>query len=206
MATAFQIPRTEQQAKDAGRLIIRSFGLQFLKTELYKQGMPVASEKDQPLYKSSMLGTPVFSDLSIQETSYRSGDRILTTPAISFETVLFNVMQRKNIVVTPVQGRNGTVKEYISDGDYQISIRGVITGPNGKYPKDEEIQSVKTLFQKLIAPIALDVDSWFLAQFGIYSIVVSDFSFPQFEGVQSSQAFEIQAISDIPLDLQVIGA
>ena len=40
------------------------------------------------------------------------------------------IRQAKNIVVTPIQDRDGSVKEYIGQADYEINIRGVICGTN----------------------------------------------------------------------------
>ncbi|MTV78265.1 hypothetical protein GM535_13710, partial [Streptococcus pneumoniae] len=43
---------------------------------------------------------------------------------------------QKTIVKTPVNGMAGTVKEYINDGDYSASIRGVLySNTPGDYPK-----------------------------------------------------------------------
>src|SRR5688572_7578109 len=130
------------KAKDPARIIIKTFGLNLLKTEVYKAGMPANNETQAnygsiPIDKKSKLGTPIFSNIEFQELKYQplNVNKILRVPNISFDTVLFTVSQTKNIVKTAIQGRNGTVKQYISDGDYEITIRGIIDAPNGIYPK-----------------------------------------------------------------------
>ena len=167
----------------------------------YEGQIPAKVGSTPELYKSK-LGTAVFSVLSISKAEYLDpqntektvrarglGDESESNP-LRVDTVLFHVNQTKNVITTAIQGRNGTVKEFISDGDYSISIRGVLTGNNGEY-------------QLLKAPIALDVNSWFLAQFGIFQMVVTDYSFPQNEAMLNTQAFEITAISELPVELML---
>lgn len=43
-----------------------------------------------------------------------------------FKSCLITIEQTKNIIKTAIQGRNGTIKEYISLGDYMITIEGLI--------------------------------------------------------------------------------
>src|SRR6185312_7476851 len=68
------------------------------------------------------MNGPVFSNLDI------SGFQV------KFPLVLFNVSQKRNIVTTKIQGRNGSIKEYISDEDFEITIKGTIPGENGAFP------------------------------------------------------------------------
>jgi len=87
--------------------------------------------------RTSWLGTPIFADLRFPD------DELI------LESVLIEVRQTKNIQRTPVQGRNGTVKEYIADGDYDITIRGVITTPRiNSYPLDEVRALVSILLRR----------------------------------------------------------
>ena len=158
-----------------------------------------AKDKDTPLYQSS-LNTPVFSDLDTQGGTYSDNDgNKLSFPALKFDTVLFIVNQSKGIVTTSVNGRNGSIKEYISDDDYQITIQGTIAGGNGIYPKNE----VAAFKKVLDAPVAIQVNSWYLNQFGIHSIVIKDYTLPQQAGRNSQQEFNISCISDVPVILQL---
>lgn len=137
----------------------------------------------------SYLGTPVFSDIAIQQDGQ--------TP-LKLETVLIDVSQNKNIITTAVQGRNGTIKEYIADGDYDITIRGALVNPLSEaYPIDQ----VRDLHQVLLQSNIIDVVSDYLRIFEIYSIVVTSYRFFQQEGFQNMQLFEIQALSDAPVEL-----
>jgi hypothetical protein len=222
------IPKTKEQAINTGKLIVTTWGLRGLKTLVYSPGINAAEKRvkkakeektktETNLYNSkipnppvqdspkthpflpqyeSFLNTAVFSDLDVSFTA-----DIGTVINIKIPTVLFTVTQSKNIITTAIQGRNGTVKEYISDGDFKINIKGVITNSNGKYPQfkiDKGQSTVNDLFQMCQLNKSLTVNSWYLWQFCVYEMVITDYEFPQLEGQYSSQPFEINAISDTP--------
>ena len=156
--------------------------------------------------KPSALGTPVISNLSIKAGSYTDiYGNLITYPAGYFQdanggaknfeidTVLFNVNQSRNIVKTPIQGLDGTVKEYISDGDYIINIKGIIQGANGIYPFDD----VNNFISICQAKCALTIFSDYLQILGISNIVIESYSLPQDMGSQSQQVFELNCLSDV---------
>lgn len=197
----------------AKELIIKAFKLENVKVipqipivapgQFINQYLPVVPKTTYNQFKGanrvSQLGTLVFSDLDISAASYSKDGQNFETKKINIDTVLFEVSQEKHIIRTAVQGRDGTVKEYISDGDYAISIKGVLTGRNGEYPRD----AVSDLMEFLKAPISMKVNSWFLGQFGITDIVVLNFSLAQIEGMQNSQPFQINAVSDTPFEVNL---
>jgi hypothetical protein len=156
--------------------------------------------QDEPLYYSSFLGTPVYADISFKGQSYTDANgKTKTIQDLSIETVIITVNQHKNIVRTPVQGRDGTVKEYIGMGDFDITIQGILASSNNVYPTAD----VQTLQAIVNAPIPIAVTSRWLNQMGVFNIVVDSYSFPQTEGGYSQQAFSINAISDMPVQLVI---
>lgn len=173
-------------------LVIRSFGLQFLTAELYKGKIPI-EVRDEPITtRTSQLGKAIFSDLQFIET-----DGVRHNP---IDCVLFDVRQEKNIIKTIIQGRDGSPKEYIGESDFEVTIRGVITGRNGVYPFDEVANLVVYLRKKR----SLGIVSKYLNQiFDINEIVVKDFYFEQPEGSQSYQKFELTAWSDKPVEVLI---
>lgn len=167
----------------------------------FQSRLPAPHVQDAPLYRGPM-GTPVFSNLDLSGGSYTDNDGVTHRfIGVKIDTVLFIVNNSKNIVKTAVQGLNGTIKEYISDGDAQISIKGIIVGGYNKYPFDE----VQILQALLDAPVPIGVNSYYLNNFGIYNIVIESFAFPQNMGSYSQQPFEINAISDAPAELILTG-
>lgn len=170
--------------------------------EIYKPGVGVVVSEQEinkssvtPLYNNpviSKFGTLVFSELLFKEAKDLNGT-IIKWDFESIHTCLFTVNQSKNIIKTAIQGKNGTIKEYISNGDYSINIKGIITGFNGQYPTDK----VNNLFKFLDLNRELDIISPYLNDlFQIRQIVVDTFDFPQNEGGISYQTFEINALSD----------
>lgn len=166
----------------------------------YEGKVDQSDDRDPELYKSA-LGTPVVIDLTFESVTYTDfiQNRQITTEEIRLQTVLCSVDRPSIIVKTQIQGRNGTVKEYISKDDFQISINGIIAGENGQYP-----EAAALAIQRMCeAPVPIPVVSRFLNGIGIYNIVVEGYSLPQVAGGISRQDFTITAISDEPLELQI---
>lgn len=166
----------------------------------YSDQIRQAATPDPELYKS-ILGTPVVMDLLFEGIVYKdfNNGQTLRTPNVRFETVLCTITQAKKIIKTEIQGRDGTVKEYIGLDDYQVNINGIIAGENRVYPKDKVLQ-LKAI---LDAPVAIPVVSDFLNNLGIFNIVVNDYSLPQEAGGISKQDFSINALSDTDVILQM---
>lgn len=166
----------------------------------YTQNLDIkAYAGDKPI-GSSILGTPVYADVTFLSTEYTdSQNNPVTTPQIRFEAILIDVVFPRNIVKTEIQGRSGTVKEYIGEGDAQITFRGVITGPNGHYPMDE----VEALKRMIKAPVPIPVVSTYLNNLDIDTVVFEDRSLSQEEGGYSYQTFTLNAIQDIPQELNI---
>ena len=184
-------PRVQVEPKK----VLANFGLQALKAKFYPINDPGG---DFPVATSEM-GTPVFSNIGFLDGSFTNleGERV-EYEYLEINTVLFTVNQSKNIIKTPIQGRNGTVKEYISDGDFDISIRGLIVSSNpNRYPKED----VNKLMKILTVQDSLEITSPFLLRLGITNIVIESYSLPESEGFQNIQAFEINAVSDEPIEI-----
>ncbi len=121
--------------------------------------------------------------------------------AFRIDTVLIEVVQQRNVIVTPIAGGNGTVKEYIGEGDYQIKMRGFIdSGTPGKYPKSD----IVTFSNYLKAPVPIEIVSNYLRSFNIDKVVILEYLFPQTEGRRNLQFFEITAISEQNLESEFI--
>ena len=177
-----------------GRFSINGRILQSLQTRAFK------FDEDNGGTNQNFFGTQVISNLEIEPFNYEDIDglpvSILT--GFSLDAVVMTVTQTKNIITTPVQGRNGTVKEYISDGDYIIDVEGIIATRDSSYPTSE----VKALVRILKAPVPVKMTSQFLAYFGISDLVVTNYELPQEKGFENVQPFRFTAISDTPLELQ----
>lgn len=195
---------TNQDVVNQQKIIIQSLGIGLVRQAIVNYNIPQPEQKtgeigrDTPLYTSA-LGGAVFSNFNVQAGNYTKGGQNFTFEEIKIDVALFEITQPKNIIVTPIQGRDGTVKEYISDGDFQVNIRGVLFAPNNQFPLDDFVSLIKVLK----APVPIKVNSWYLEKLGIYNLVVTSYAFRQEQGKLSQQSFEIIAISDSPIELNI---
>ena len=115
------------------------------------------------------------------------------------ETVL-EMSQAKVIVKTQLQGRDGSVKEYINLDDWVLNFKGfIINYDEDLYPEDR-VESMIKFFQ-LNQPVT--TSSKWLSRWGIDRLVTTNIKFPTFEGVQNVQPFEIEMLSDYPITLEL---
>jgi len=179
----------------------------------------------------SYLGTAVYTDLTLKagfsytdvngqqvtlkndrhrtgtsnNTSYGKNTPDDSAFYMNLETVIMTVSQPIKVIKTEIQGRPGTVKEYIGAGDAQVTINAIITGENGGpaqngvYPRHE----VNRLKAWLDAPVSKGVIAWWLQNMGIHNIVVENYSFAQTQGGYSYQAVSISAVSDAPVQFRI---
>lgn len=203
------------------QIVLQGFGLLGVRSLVY--GAQIDAEgfdENAPTDRTSYLGMPVFDTIEFKPSEYNDknnnpieyGNILKNSNSknpseqggdfFRVDSVLIDVSQQKQIIKTNIQGVAGTVKEFISMGDYQIMFRGFLTDPNsGRYPHEQ----VRQMRQYLEAETTLEINSRFLNDiFDITNIVVESFSFPQREGFQNQQAFEISCISDEPLELTVL--
>lgn len=93
------------------------------------------------------------------------------------------VSSRNNILMTQVQGRDYSRKEFISGGDLEISISGRITSKYPDvYPQAEVAKFLKIMQFKGV----IDCDNTILRQFKISQLIIRDYAF------QSSDCRNIQ--------------
>jgi hypothetical protein len=83
------------------------------------------------------------------------------------------VSSKNNIVLTTVQGRDHTRKEFVSGGDYEISIEGKITSKYPDvYPEAEVSKFLKLMRHKGI----IDCSNTILRQFKITQLIVLSYA------------------------------
>ena len=189
-------------------LILKGFGLQALKTKLYDFEETII---DEPV-GVSYLGTPVFMHVEFSPGAYvdkknktiQYGKIFTNTPdgsGFKIDTVLCDVTITKQIITTNIQGVNGSVKEYISQNDYDVTIRGALVDESGQsYPEEQVLQ----LVEFCEVPDSIKIYSRFLNDnFNIQYLTIQSVSLPQVEGTENVQLFEIKAISDDPIELTI---
>lgn len=204
----FQIPK---QTKVNIRTLAKGFGLPIVKRAIIDLGSE--SVYSDSTDGTSVFGTPLYGTLFIEKPTftkyeYNELDKIFqtTTTVLSSEDkqgekdglllqgVLIDINQVKNVVTTEIAGGNGTVKEYVNAGDYNITIRGFIANENpGEFPE----RRVKLLLSYFNAPVELNVINTYLNNlFFINNIVVTSFNLFQQEGTRNIQFFEANCLSE----------
>ncbi len=155
--------------------------------------------EDQEIGRSRIFNQPIYSDITFSAGSYTDENNLTQNyDSLNVEDCLITVMNTKNIIKTTLQGRNGTVKEYISDGDFTIKIEGRIYGQGmTNYPENE----VQKLLAICLAPQSVTVTSSHLKLFNVEDIVIESYNIDQVEGVRNYQPFTLNCVSDTPLIL-----
>jgi len=234
MASNLDIPKTEEQLVNQAGLLVRTVAIGEVQKIIYKGFIPKNShekaeqkvvkggdsdnkydgtikptERDQTPYNyRSMLNTPVMCNLILKAENYMDIEGFLGSfLEMKFDDILVDVAMQKHIIMTPVQGLNYTVKEYISDGDFALTIKGRLTGvmlqgnvaagQSGVFPAME----MENFISLIKCPTSLEVESWYLNRMGITNIVIQYVKIPQHAGRYSTQEFEIHAYSERAIEL-----
>ena len=153
---------------------------------------PLASDLPEvPSYRSSdWVGVPTLTSLTLKLDEQKK---------LELKECVCTVTMEKNIVQTALQGRNGTIKEYINEGDYQVEIASALTSECDQYPK-EEIQKLMS-FLKVNDSLLVDKES-FLGLFGITNLIVKSYGFGQ-ETHSNRQTFTICCLSDTAYEIKL---
>lgn len=190
------------------------FGGNF-KPSLLDEGATVAARELYPDaqvytigdYPQSILGTPVLMQVEFgqvnytrlengQPKSYSFGG--MTMPDVTvceFDTT-------KKIIKTDVAGRDGTIKEYVGRGDWNVTMRGMITNTknmSNDYP-EKEVAAMVALND---VPVAVPIFNKLAEVLGISQLVIVSVQFPPLEGFEGVQPFVIQALSDEPFEITI---
>lgn len=170
-----------------------------------------AEDSDEPILYS-YLGTPIYDTLILKPdgTELASGalgevvqldqETGLDRNALILNDVLITITQSKNIVKTPIQGRNGTVKEYISQGDYLIDVQGYIVS---KEPNVYPFEQIGLFYDYARLEVQIPVVSKLLGSFDITSMVIEDYRFAQQAGFRNRVPFTMQCSSDQDIEVQL---
>jgi hypothetical protein len=144
--------------------------------------------------------------------------------SVTIDIVFINLSQTENIDVSynaafdEIEFRKDkrlikSRKTWHSTDDWKLSIQGAFFTDN---PNDYPMEKVKTLLDIINVGIveiendngvmvketaSIPVVSQFLQMFDIFEIVVINKSFPQMEALQNGQYFNIEALSNTPIEL-----
>jgi len=192
------------------QMILGAFGLQLIKPKFYKQGTGLnllnVDDELKPTTNKGTLGLPVFGGIVLKAGNYldKNGETVNYgkdgLQDLLLECCLIEVGMQRRIVTTEIQGKSNSVKQFISNGDYAITIKGVIASSIPNVYPDTDMRALQTFCN---AEDAIEVQCPYLQDFfKIGNLVVQYASFPQLEGNITVQPFELKCLSDEPVILK----
>ncbi len=106
---------------------------------------------------------------------YVSDDLMIEIPCCTIR-----ITSKKTIIRTAVSERIGTVKEQFNVGDYQFTIKGVLTGVDYKFPEDK-IRKLKDIYESTQSVRLLNaLVELFMP--GFPNVSIESLEFPEQEG------------------------
>ena len=112
-----------------------------------------------------------------------------------------SLTSRKNIVITPLVNRDGTVKEEISIDDWEIRIKGVMIGKYNQYPEEEKQRLVEWYMKK--RSLYVQNVRTAICLTGKEQVIMTELAFPELRGFENVQPYELKMISDTAFSLIV---
>ncbi len=144
----------------------------------------------------------MFGGIVFNAGSYinKYGDTI-SYETLQLECCLIEVGTQRQIVRTNVQGRDNSIKQFVSNGDDAVIIKGMLSGGGQQVYPDADMRRLQAITH---AEEAVNVTCPYLQDyFKINSIVVQYAHFPQKQGNPTVQLFELQCLSDSPVQLKI---
>ena len=157
-----------------------------------------------PSYETSTYNQQTGEFETVLNNIVFSPDSITTKDGVfsgvNIKGAIVDVMLTNNIVKTEIMGQSGTVKEYINQGDYSVTIRGFF---DTFLPDLAPNQRTRLLNYYCSAPVSLSIVNDFLNSiFKINKIAVESCNIFQQQGIRNIQYFQINAISDTDFVIQ----
>lgn len=154
----------------------------------------------------SKLGTPVLDNVVFPEGAWEDLDGNLQEfPRLKIDNARLTVTRAKRIVQSTVNGRDGTIKEYINSMDFAIKLNGSLDGnPFASSPTDlglfpfTELDALSKIER---VPQKITILSKFLNSiFNVDEVVITAFSANNGGDVNTID-ISINMVSDFDIDL-----
>jgi len=197
-----------KMAEGQAKLILKSAGLALLKPKLFSIDQRKASKEAETYEridligydkKGGMFGLPIWDTVTLISPNYtdNKGNNV-PSQSLTLDIALIEVNNDRNIVRTAVAGRNGTVKEYMSDGDYEVNIKGMLVSEYSNLPPAELLKAWRFI---TTCPEAVSIESNFLDYMEIFTVVINRPNIKQIEGTRNAVSFELDCYSDTPFEI-----
>ena len=157
------------------------------------KGVQVYSQQGVSIRTSGDKGIEIFMPVWLSETGNATEYLLPNT--------MMSIMSKKNIVTTTLVNRDGTVKEEISMGDWEINIKGVLVGKGSRYPEEEKQKMVDWYKEKKTFNIQNARTAICLAD--CEKVVITELRFPEIRGFENTQPYELKLLSDVEFSLYI---
>lgn len=151
------------------------------------------SARGVPLYITTSNGIKAFMPTWLS-TSAQGTERFLLQNAV------MTITNRKKIVTTELINRGGTVKEEISIGDWELTVKGLIVGKT--YP-EKEVQTLIDMYKKH-QPLWINNARTSMCMTDGERVVMTDMSLPALSGYENVQPYEVKLLSDVEFELEEV--
>lgn len=150
--------------------------------------------------KKSVFGMPIWDTLTFKGLSYEDFQgQTVNLGDFTVDIALFEVYNPRHIIITPITGRNGDIKEYMSDGDYIIKINGSLINPTPNTPPEQLLRGLNAFCK---AQVEIEVTNTFLSYLDIFYIVIMEPKFTQRRGERNIIDYELDCRSEVPFQLK----
>lgn len=207
MNSSILIPLSRELEGQA-KLILKGAGLAALKPKFFNIDYVKAAREEgtyelSPRYgydkKGGMFGLPIWDTVTLVSPAYTDDNGSpIPSQRMTLDLALIEVSNDRNIVKTQVAGRNGTVKEYMSDGDNGVTIRGSLVSDTANLPPIELLEAFQFITS---VPVTLTVESNFLEYMRVFDLVIDKPILRQRLGARNIIDYELHCSSDLPFEI-----
>lgn len=161
--------------------------------ESLNESLKQSSNKGTNIYKKDFQGNYYFMPVTFRHKGKE----------YEIDCALITIAGKKNIIETPLVGRQGAVKELISIDDYQIDISGLVIGFDKEWP-EEKIEAINELYtineaielKCALTDIFFDKDD---------KVVIKELKLPSAKQTEHVQVVEIKCVTDRAFELIIGG-
>ena len=136
------------------------------------------------------VGKKTHSKNLVSATSFSSNTLVWYDP-----TALVNVDSDRNLIITPVQGRDYSRKELVSNGDVSFTVSGhIMSNMPEVYPATDVQKFIQIMQYKGV----VRVNNIVIDQFNVDNVVIKSFSLSPKEGYKSQQDYTFNCVGTMP--------
>ena len=163
----------------------------------------VSVKVDDKYDRLSQFGTPVFGTFKMQATKgclvYNNVDRLAERDYAEFEFPLATIVdfsRKKNLVISNTIGSQGSVKEIMGLGDWEVNIRGILCDDSSRLAQQKAKQQQYAIDRINEIVGSIRIEGKIFAQHNITNICIQDVNYTAVQGKPDLLQYEIKALSD----------